>query len=72
MSQYGLNIVNCEAASIYEYNLGVRNRLDTTRAMLVNSLFLDYLLDNELIKVTKGDFTRSIVCIQFSYGTKSY
>lgn len=72
MSQYGLNIVNCEAASIYEYNLGVRNRLDTTKAMLVNSLFLDYLLDNELIKVTKGDFTRSIVCIQFSYGTKSY
>ena len=72
MSQWGVKIANIEAASIYEYNQGFRHRMDTTKAMLVNSLFLDFLLDNDLIQVTKGDYTRSIVCIQFTYGTKSY
>ena len=72
MSQYGLRIMNFEAASIYEYMNGYRNRPDSTRAMLVNSLFLDFLLDNDLLNITQGDFTRSIICLQFGYGTKDY
>ena len=71
MSQYGLRIQNMEAASVYEYMNGFRARLDSTKAMLVNSLFLDYLLDNDLL-VLQGDFTRSIICLQFGYGTKDY
>ena len=72
MSQHGIRINNYEGASVYEYEHGFRNHLDTTKAMLVNSLFLDFLLDNDLIHVTKRDFTRDIICLQFSYGTKSY
>ena len=71
MSQYGLRVLNIESASIYEYMNGFRGRLDSTKAMLVNSLFLDYLLDNDLLNI-QGDFTRSIICLQFSYGTKDY
>ena len=72
MSQHGLRIINAESASIYEYEHGFRNYPDTTKAMLVNSLFLDFLLDNDLITVTKRDFTRDIICVQFNYGTKDY
>ena len=72
MGKYGIRITNAEAASIYEYEHGLRRHLDTTKAMLVNSLFLDFLMDNELINVTKKDFTRDIICLQFSYGTKDY
>lgn len=71
MSQYGIRITNIQAASIYEYMNGFRGRLDTTKAMLVNSLFLDFLLDNDLLNI-QGDFTRSIICLQFDYGTKDY
>ena len=72
MSQHGVRINNYEAASIYEYEHGFRNRPDMTKAMLVNSLFLDFLLDNKLIQITRRDFTRDIICVQFSYGTKDY
>lgn len=71
MSQYGIKLLNLEAASIYEYMNGFRGRLDSTKAMLVNSLFLDFLLDNDLLNI-QGDFTRSIICLQFGYGTKDY
>lgn len=72
MSQYGIKIKNYEAASIYEYQYGFRSSLDQTEAMLVNSLFLDFLLDNNLIKIWKNDSTRDIVCVEFGYGTKTY
>ncbi len=72
MSQFGLRINNFEAGSVYEYQNGFRGRLDSTKAMLVNSLFLDFLLDNDLLTITQGDFTRSIICLQFGYGTKDY
>lgn len=55
---------------MYEYNLGVRDRYDYVDAMLTNSLFLDFLLDNGL-KVTNGQ-TKDIIDIDFSYGAKSY
>jgi hypothetical protein len=72
MSKHGLKINNYEAASLYEYEHGLRSRPDTTKAMLVNSLFLDYLMDNGLIQISKNDFTRDIICLQFTYGTKDY
>ena len=71
MSQYGIRIFNYEAASIYEYMNGFRGRLDSTKAMLVNSLFLDFLLEKKILKI-QNDFTRSIICLQFGYGTKDY
>lgn len=71
MSEYGLKIKNYEAASIYEYQHGFRNRLDSTNAMLTNSLFLDFLLENGLA-VHKGESTRDVICVAFSYKTKGY
>lgn len=71
MSQYGFKINNYEAGSIYDVNLGVREFYDTTPAMLTNSLFLDFLKDNGL-RVTKNDFTRDVICVNFSYGSTSY
>ena len=71
MGKHGLRINNIQAASIYEYMNGFRGYMDVTRAMLVNSLFLDFLLDSDLIDV-QNDFTRSIICLEFGYGTKDY
>ena len=45
MGKYGLKIKNYIAGSIYEYDLGVREHYDSTKAMLTNSLLLDYLLE---------------------------
>ena len=72
MSQYGIRIKNFEAASIYEYKYGFRNNLDQTNAMLVNSLFLDFLLKEKLIRLHKEESTRDIICVEFGYGTKDY
>jgi hypothetical protein len=71
MGKHGLRILNIQAGSIYEYMNGFRGYMDTTKAMLVNSLFLDYLLDHDLLDI-QGDSTRSIICLEFSYGTKGY
>ena len=58
----GIRIKNYEAASIYEHYWGFRGRLDSTNAMLVDSLFKDYLEPNG----------RDIICLAFSYRTKGY
>jgi len=71
LSEYGLKIKNYQAASIYEYQYGFRNKLDQTEAMLTNSLFLDFLLDNGL-KVWKEESTRDVICVLFDYGTEDY
>lgn len=71
MTQSGVRIWNIQASSIYEYMNGFRGYMDITKAMLVNSLFLDFLLDNDLLDI-HGDFTRSIICLEFGYGTKGY
>lgn len=72
MGKHGIRINNYECASLYEYEHGLRSRPDSTKAMLVNSLFLDFLMDHNLITVSKNDFTRDIICLQFTYGTKDY
>ena len=71
MSQYGVKINNYAAGSIAEVSQGVRDFYDITPAMLTNSLFLDFLQDNGL-KVSKNDFTRDVICIDFNYGSASY
>lgn len=71
MGEFGLKIKNYSSGSIYGYNLGVRDRYDTTDAMLTNSLFLDFLLEHGLT-TWKGKATRDVICIEFNYGTRSY
>lgn len=69
--KYGVRIKNFSAGQLYEYGLGVRDYLPYTNAMLTNSLFLDFLLDNGL-KVSKNGHTRDVICINFDMGSKSY
>lgn len=71
MGKYGLKIKNYEAGSIYEYNLGVRDYYQTKDAMLTNSLFLDFLMENGL-DTYKDKFTRDVICIEFGYNGSSY
>lgn len=71
MSEYGIKIKNFQAGSLYGYNLGIRDRLDSTDAMLTNSLFSDFLKENGL-NIWKGESTRDVICIEFNYGTRSY
>lgn len=71
MSEYGLKILNYSAGSIFEVDQGVRYRYDTKNAMLTNSLFKDFLMENGL-KVWKEESTRDIICIEFKYGSRSF
>lgn len=71
MSEYGLKIKNFQAGSLYGYNLGIRDRLDSTNAMLTNSLFSDFLKENGL-NIWKNESTRDLICIEFEYGSRSY
>ena len=70
LSEYGVKIKNIRAGSLYEYNLGVRDRYEYVDAMFTNSLFLDFLLENGL-KVTNNS-TRDIIDLDFNYSSKSY
>ena len=70
MSEYGVPILNIQAGSIYEVACGVRDQLDTTPAILANSLFLDYLIDNGL-RLWKDGSTRDIITVKFDYGSRS-
>lgn len=58
----GIRIKNYEAASLYECWWGFRSHPDSTEAMLVDSLFKDYM--------DMG--SRDIICLEFSYRTKGY
>ena len=71
MSEFGLRINNFAAGSIMEKNIGVRDRYDITEAMLINSLFKDYMVTHGL-DVYKGESTRDIICITFKYGSRTY
>ena len=71
MSEYGLKIKNFAAGSIMEKDLGVRNNYDTQEAMLINSLFKDYMVAHGL-NVYKETLTRDIICLTFKYGSRSY
>lgn len=71
MSEYGLKIKNYQASTVYECNLGVRERYDFKEAVFSNSLFLDFLMQNGLEKTSDGA-TRDIIGLDFDYGTRSY
>ena len=71
MSKYGLKIKNFQASIIFGCNIGTRDRLESTDAMLTNSLFLDFLKDNGL-NIWKESSTRDVICIEFDNGAPSY
>lgn len=71
MSEYGIKIKNIEAATLYEYNKGLRDHYDYKDAMFVNSLFKDFICENGL-KTWKEETTRDIICLEFNFGTRSY
>lgn len=68
MSEFGYKIKNFEAGSIYGVMIGMRDNYDYTEAMLTNSLFTDFLLENGLS--VKNDCTRDVICLDFNYGTR--
>lgn len=56
---------------VYEVNLGVREYIEYTDAMLNNSLF-SYFLQKNGLDVYKGESTRDLICLKFDYGSRSY
>lgn len=56
---------------VYEVNLGVREYIEYTDAMLNNSLF-SYFLQKNGLDVYKGESTRDLICLRFDYGSRSY
>lgn len=71
ISEFGIKIKNIEAATLYEYNLGLRDHYDYKDAMLTNSLFKDFLVENGL-DIYKEESTRDIICIEFNFGTRDF
>lgn len=71
MSEFGIKIKNIEAATLYEYNKGLRDHYDYKDAMFVNSLFKDFVCENKL-KVWNDESTRDLICLEFNFGTRSY
>lgn len=71
MSVYGIKIKNIEAATLYEYNKGLRDHYEYKDALFVNSLFKDFMCENKL-KVWNNESTRDLICLEFNFGTRSY
>ena len=71
MGKYGLEIRNIQAAPLYGFNLGVRDRYDWTPAMFNKSLFY-YFLEKNGLTTYKDESTKDIICIDFGFGTRSY
>lgn len=69
-NEYGIKIKNIKAGSLYEYNLGLRDRYEQKDAVFTNSLLLYFLLDKGLN--VKNGFTKDIVCIDFDYGARGH
>ena len=69
--QYGVRIKNIEASTLFEYNIGVRDRYSYNQAMFSKSLFCDFLLENGL-KIHKESSTRDIIGLEFNFGSRSY
>ncbi len=69
--KYGVKIKNIEASTLFEYNIGVRERYSYNQAMFSTSLFCDYLMENGL-KIHKESSTRDIIGLEFNFGSRSY
>lgn len=68
---YGYKINIYQAGSIEGVNQGVRDSYDIKEGFFVNSLFLDFMLNNGL-KTWNDKSTRDIITINFNYGSRSY
>lgn len=66
-----LKIKLIKAATLYEYNLGIRDTYASSDAMLCRSLFYDFIRKNGL-RDYKNKSTRDIICLDFGFGTRSY
>lgn len=71
MKTDGIKIKNIQAGILYGVNLGIREYLESTDAVLGNSLFCDYLRDNGM-QIYKEKSTRDIICLSFDFGSRSY
>ena len=71
MNETGIKILNIKAGSLYGYNLGVRDWYDYTTGVLNHSLFRKFLQGHGM-KVSKGNRTRDIICLDFDFGSRSY
>lgn len=72
MGKYGLKIRNYKAGALYGYNIGVRERYDYTNAMFNNSLFYYHMVERGGLQAYKDESTRDLICIDFSFGSRSY
>lgn len=76
MSEYGIKIKNIKASTLYEYNLGVRNRYEYKEAILSNSLFSDYMKKLKMHihtnKIRNTESTLDIVCLEFDFKSRSF
>lgn len=70
MSEFGVKILNFQSASIYAVQHGFRKTYDFKKAMLTNSLFLDFLRTHGLNVV--GETTRDVIGVNYDYGTRSF
>lgn len=71
MNENGLKIRNIKAATLYAYNLGIRDWYDSKEAILHKSLFSLYM-EKHGLNIYGEDRTRDIICLEFDFGTKSY
>ena len=76
MSEYGIKIKNIKASTLYEYNLGVRNRYEYKEAILSNSLFSDYMKKLKMHihtnKIRNTESTLDIICLEFDFKSRSF
>lgn len=69
-TKFGVKIHNMNAAIIDEYNRGIRPYLSYTKAVIPNSLLLDYLIDHGL-KIN-GNSTKQLIGVSFEFGCGSF
>lgn len=68
----GVRIKNIQCGSLYEFNLGVRDRFDYVNSAYDNSGLYKFLVKNGLKTSKNGKYTEDIICIEFDYGSRSY
>lgn len=56
---------------LYQHNIGIRDYVSYTDAMLNNSLFYYYMREHGL-QVYNEESTRDVICLRFDFGSKSY
>lgn len=71
INKNGIKIKNIEASTLFEYNNGVRDHYSYKDAIFPNSLFGEFLEENGL-RVWKGESTRDMICLEFNFGSRSY